>query len=81
MVCVLDFKREVGLWHAVLTVSCSPFHWPLLLLFDGWIVCQRKITCDSTMLSDFKLTHLQLFFHVNQKINIQELQFHIAIVG
>ena len=35
MVCVLDFKREVGLWHAVLTVSLSSFCQSLV--FDGWM--------------------------------------------
>jgi len=23
MICVLDFKRDVGLWHGILTVSLS----------------------------------------------------------
>lgn len=27
MVCVLDFKRDVGLWHAILTVSYLPSSW------------------------------------------------------
>ena len=27
MVCVLDFKRDVGLWHGILCVSNHSFSW------------------------------------------------------
>ena len=32
MVCVLDFKREVGLWHGILAVSTSAILLPLCIL-------------------------------------------------
>jgi len=35
MVCVLDFKRDVGLWHGILTVSPSVF----LLLYTLSTCC------------------------------------------
>ena len=39
MVCVLDFKRDVGLWHGILTVSHSL----------AWLL-QRYVTlCDSKL--------------------------------
>ena len=38
MVCVLDFKRDVGLWHGILCVSNHSFSWKdNSVVFSGFV--------------------------------------------
>ena len=56
MVCVLDFKRDVGLWHGILCVSNHSFSWKdNSVVFSGFVRV---------------LSHLFLLFFLHISINL-----------
>lgn len=52
MVCLLDFKREVGLWHSVLTSVLNGIH----VIFIPYALMKINPSCWLQMITKFKAT-------------------------
>ena len=48
MVCVLDFKRDVGLWHGILCVSITRFKFlcQSILCLASWLFILKCVSKD-----------------------------------